>query len=324
MNSSDESNESDDSATPIEHMSLATPHLLHPSGLIYSGDSIARFDDGGAFVIASTLRTIPRVPLAEGELPELLETLYALQDGPTIVLPADIEIARRRIAPRPWLSIIPDPSPWRSAAPLLTLGFQYGDVRIAEDDHRDTVFDKKTLMLYERDRELESAARRRLVEAGAREEPDFDARSRRLTMAKGKLAETITELVREGWRVDATGVRYRTPGATRATVRSGIDWFDLDLAVEYEGVAVPLPTLLDALRKRQSTVTLPDGSVGLLPVEWLSRLGPALAAGSAHADVRARARATRKQQGGVGWGCALALQRRQPWNPARVNKAAVR
>jgi superfamily II DNA or RNA helicase len=282
------------SPAPSETMPLAAPKVLHPAGLLYIDDTLARFDHGGAFFIASTLRTIPRVPLAEGELPELLETLYELPEGSTIALPPDVEIAQQRIPPRPWLSVVPDPSPWRAAAPVLTLGFQYGDVRIAEDDHRDVVFDKKTLMRYERDPELERAARERLLDAGAREEPDFEVRSRRLTMAKGKLAELITELVREGWRVDATGVRYRTPGVTRASVSSGIDWFDLDLVVEYEGVAVPLPTLLDALRKRQSTVTLSDGSVGLLPVEWLSRLGPALAAGSAHANVT---RFTRSQVG---------------------------
>ncbi|HEY4133166.1 MAG TPA: DEAD/DEAH box helicase, partial [Gemmatimonadaceae bacterium] len=237
---------------------------------------------------------VPRVPLAEGELPELLETLYALPHGPTIALPPDVEIGRDRIAPRPWLSVATDPSPWRTTAPMLTLGFQYGDVRIAEDDTRDSIFDKNTLKLYDRDRDLERAARERLISAGAREEPDFEVRTRRLTMAKGKLAELITELVRDGWRVDATGVRYRTPGAARAAVRSGIDWFDLDLVIEYEGVEVPLPTLLDALRNKQSTVTLPDGSIGLLPMEWLSRLGPTLAAGSTQANAT---RFTRSQLG---------------------------
>ena len=45
-----------------------------------------------------------------------------------------------------------------------------------------------------------------------------------------------------------------------------------------------LPALLEALRKRETTVTLSDGSVGLLPTDWLSRLGPALAAGKAAAN----------------------------------------
>ena len=288
-------------ARGAETMPLSRPQMLHPAGVLALGDThtqshtLARFDHGGAFVIASTLRTVPRVPLAEGELPDLLETLYALPHGPPITLPADVSIGEQHAAPRPWVSITPDPTPWKQAAPVLTLGFQYGDARVQADHARDTVFDKTHLTLYRRDRDAERAARDRLVAAGAREEMDYTPRPARFTVAKNRLAALIVELVRDGWRVDASGVRYRMPGVARAAVRSGIDWFDLDLVVEYDGgVTAPLPALLDALRRRQTTVTLSDGSVGMLPVEWLSRLGPALAAGTATADVT---RFTRSQVG---------------------------
>lgn len=276
-----------------ETMPLTEPRLLHPAGLLYVGDTLARFDHGGAYLVAATLRNVPRIPLAEGELAELLGTIYALPRGPSISLPADISIDERDVAPRPWLSITPDPSPW-STGSILSLGFEYGGVRIPADYPQNAVFDKADLTLHRRHMDAEAAARERLTVAGARVEPSFPPAPPNLTVVRGKLAPLIAELVREGWRVEASGVRYRAPGAARAAVSSGIDWFDLDLTVDYDGATASLPALLTAIQRRETTVKLSDGSVGLLPVEWLSRLGPALVTGKASANVT---RFTRSQVG---------------------------
>lgn len=279
-----------------ETMSLGAPTLLHRSGLLYVGHTLARFDHGGAFDIAMTLRYAPRIPLAEGELAELLEVVYALPHPPLLTLPADVQLDEQQAVPRPWLSITNDPSPWKIATPILTLGFQYGAVRIPADHPRDAIFDRATVKLFRRDFEAEREARERLFAASARVHADVEreADPNRLTIARSRLAPLIVELVGEGWRVEASGVQYRAPGAARAMVRSGIDWFDLDMVVDYDGATAPLPALLDALRKREPTVRLSDGSIGLVPVEWLARLGPALAAGSTQSGIT---RFTRSQIG---------------------------
>jgi len=59
-----------------------------------------------------------------------------------------------------------------------------------------------------------------------------------------------------------------------------VDWFDLDGAVEYGDLTASLSAVLDARRSGESLVELSDGSYGLLPVEWLNRLGPLLAGGT--------------------------------------------
>src|SRR5205823_3598075 len=64
-----------------------------------------------------------------------------------------------------------------------------------------------------------------------------------------------------------------------ATVRSGIDWFDLEGGVSYGGVEVPLADLLEAHRRGDESIELEDGSRALLPTEWLSRLGAVAAGG---------------------------------------------
>ena len=52
-------------------------------------------------------------------------------------------------------------------------------------------------------------------------------------------------------------------------MRSGIDWFELDGGSTSATSKSPLPELLEARRAATTTVTLGDGSVGMLPEEWL-------------------------------------------------------
>jgi superfamily II DNA or RNA helicase len=267
-----------------EALALDAPRILHPAGVLLVGDTLARFDHGGAYLTAATLRNFPRIPLVDNELGELLDTLYALPDPPPIDLPADVAIGEQNVPPKPALSVTYDPTPWGGAVPRLALGFEYGSSRIPENYGRSIIFDRDAMALHRRDRDMERAAKSRLLAGGAKSDLEAPPGTHRYSIARSSLAPLIAELVREGWRVEASGVRYRAPGAAQAVVRSGIDWFDLDLSVDYGGATASLPALLEALRKRETTVTLSDGSVGLLPTDWLSRLGPALAAGKTSAN----------------------------------------
>ena len=89
-------------------------------------------------------------------------------------------------------------------------------------------------------------------------------------------------LVAEGWHVEAEGRVYRRPGAWSLGVRSGVDWLDLEGAVDFGGLVAPLPAVLEALRRGATTVVLDDGSLGLLPEEWLAQHGIVLRLGAAH------------------------------------------
>ena len=73
-------------------------------------------------------------------------------------------------------------------------------------------------------------------------------------------------------------------GASTLGVRSGIDWFELHGALDFGGVAAPLPAVLAAARKGEAFVRLDDGSLGLLPDEWLARSLRIAALGEPHDD----------------------------------------
>ena len=88
-------------------------------------------------------------------------------------------------------------------------------------------------------------------------------------------------LVEAGWHIEAEGKVFRRPGQFRMEVSSGVDWFELHGDVEYGETKARLPQLLEALRRGDKMVRLDDGTYGVLPEEWLSRIGMLAGMGTA-------------------------------------------
>jgi SNF2 family DNA or RNA helicase len=60
---------------------------------------------------------------------------------------------------------------------------------------------------------------------------------------------------------------------TKITGSSGIDWFDLKVEVGFGDLKVSLKDLKNALINQQDYILLSDGSLGLIPEEWIKKLG---------------------------------------------------
>ena len=262
-----------------EEMLLAEPAMLHSEGLLFARGSFARFEHGGAFSLVPLFREQSSVHVPERELPALLASLYSLPRRPQLELPPDTRVTEVRTPPRPGVMILPDPHPWRQTHHRLAPFFLYGAVRINGDGADASLFDRDTLTVRHRDLAHERASRERLAALGAREEWSYGERAKHLTIHANKLTALIVDLVGAGWRVEAEGAAYRTAGQTRASVRSGIDWFELDAGVRFGDIEVSLQELLAAKRAGRATIDLSDGSQGVIPVEWLARLGPLAAGG---------------------------------------------
>jgi superfamily II DNA or RNA helicase len=264
-----------------DEMSLAEPLVLHTSGILLARGAFARFDHSGAFAFVPLLREASSLRLTANELPDFLGVLYGLPRLPPIESTSESAVTVVDEQPVPFLTVADGVATWGRGANWLRLSFRYGSVVIDGALANPTVFDPASLTVYRRDRAAEAAAEARLVEVGAKKEWDYTKRQHGLALNRTKLLPAVTALVRDGWHVEAEGAAYRAPTGTRAAVRSshGIDWFELDARVRYGDEEVQLPVMLDALAKGQSTITLSDGSVGLLPTEWLARLRPLAATG---------------------------------------------
>jgi superfamily II DNA or RNA helicase len=256
-----------------ERMELSAPRLLVAGGLVFTDDRVARLDDGGIFAWIAHLREHRSLRVPQPQAAAFLESLLRLPRVPRIELPEELRYEEVSLAPQPRLRIRAAPSHWGSQRLRASLGFNYGGARVAAGQEQAGVFDAAQRRFLIRDRAAEGAAAARLrqlgfgerpVRAGERWRPAFDLPARDLPRAIG-------QLVRDGWHVEADGRLYRQPGSFNIEVTSGVDWFELHGSVAFGSAVVPLPELLAAVRRRESTVVLGDGSFGVLPEEWLRR-----------------------------------------------------
>src|SRR5262245_12780258 len=213
-----------------EEMSLSEPEILHSAGVLLARGSLARLEHGGAFPFISVFRATPEVGVNEQDLPSFLESFYSLPRRPAIALPEGATVAEVRQQPRPGVVIHSDPTPWRETHHRLEVFFVYGSRRLTARDENGaapSIFDRETLTVHHRDPAAEAAAIAHLYELGAKEEWSYTTRTQVLTVHRNKLGRMVADLTGAGWRVEANGVAFRVAGDLRASVRSGIDWFEL-------------------------------------------------------------------------------------------------
>jgi SNF2 family DNA or RNA helicase len=124
-----------------------------------------------------------------------------------------------------------------------------------------------------------------LTDLGFSRRWDFGFARHALSIPPAQLPHVVRALTAEGWRVEAEGRAFRPAQSMRSEVRSGIDWFELHGIVEFgEGLTAPLPRLLEAVRQGKTTITLDDGSEGMVPEEWLRRFAGIASAGEESGD----------------------------------------
>ena len=154
--------------------------------------------------------------------------------------------------------------------------FDYGDTplgRVGDADPVQPVVDTPGRRVFVRDAQKEAEAIARLYALGARMAFDYKSRQEQWGIAASKMPKLVATLVKDGWKVEAEGKLYRQPGEFKIEVTSGIDWFELHGKVRFGDQTVSLPKLLAALRRGEQMITLDDGTLGMLPDDWLKKYG---------------------------------------------------
>jgi len=266
-----------------QRMDIADAVLLTQGGLVFTGQCVAPLAENTPFEWISYFRKAGRIEAPEEEKEELLATLLCSPGLPALDAPEELRFEEVTVQPRPSLRI-PAARPGTGVGAKLRaeLWFDYEGRMARGTEQTRGFYDAATRRLLRRDSLAEAAAASLLDELGLKyrsatywdPEPGWE-------LAPTKLPRTVKALLEAGWHLEAEGKIFRRPGAFKINVSSGVDWFELHGAVEYGSTTAKLPALLEAVRRGDNMVRLDDGAYGMLPDEWLRRIGLVAGMGAA-------------------------------------------
>ena len=256
-----------------ERMLLADPLLLVSGGLVFTADTVAPLDDGGAFPWIVTFRTRGSLEIPAADRDALLQQMLSLPRAPHLELPDDLKVEEVKVTPQPRLRVRKSTERYENQL-VGELSFDYGGIVVPHDEPGRGIYQKAEGRLLLRDVDAERDARAKLNSLGFRRpQMYYGEQSNELQVAPQQLPNVIRKLTNDGWYVEADGKLYRQPGTVNISVASGIDWFELHGGADFGGQNVPLPKLLAAVRRGEKMIRLDDGTFGMLPEQWLNKYG---------------------------------------------------
>ena len=274
-------------------IALAEPALLVPGGLVFYSDRVARLDDDGVFDWITLLRERKTLSIPNADGDAFLAELLRCARRPQVELPDELKFEEVAPRPKPSLVVRPGPShPFRQPRLVGKLIFDYEGQKIPFEQRGSSVYQQERRRVIRRDLGFEAAARKRMAQLGFRSAGhylDSDAE-----LYGEQLPKVVHALTADGWQVEAQGKIYRTAGTLKMEIKSGVDWFELDGTASFGDAKVSVPRLLRAIKQGESWIKLDDGSLGILPEEWLKKYGLLAGLGTVEAE---HLRFTRPQAG---------------------------
>ena len=257
-----------------ESLELADVPLVISGGFVVTSDSIALLRDFGAPEWMRMLATGGPLIIPENDQHDFVDRLLDIPSLPRLDLPKELQLEEVRTRPAPMLRISAPPmTRWRNDSLNAEVIFEYLGTPVSGSSARWAVVQRESNRCIIRDRATESACWEKLRQVGFRRRLGDLKQTVNVEIARRDLGRAVRELVETGWNVFADGSRVRQAGGLRFRVSTDVDWFDVHTDVDFEGRSVSFPELLRALERGDSTVRLDDGSLGILPEEWLEQIG---------------------------------------------------
>ncbi|MBI4605395.1 MAG: DEAD/DEAH box helicase [Planctomycetes bacterium] len=261
------------------------PWLLMAGGWVIWDLRIAPMEDHGAFHWLHFLRRQGPLRVPRGQEQELVERLWKLPRRLPVLWPEELKLQELRFEPRPCLRIERSRGDPRVPPRLRArLRFLYDDRLVEYEAPENAIPEPAARRLIVRDAATEDAFRQVLMTQGLRAPPGELVRELvfhplDLELLPEELPPVVRNLTADGWQVEAEGKRYRKSSRFHLHVTSGTDWFNLEVDARFGEQTVPLPKLLEAVRRGSGYVRLGDGTFGILPETWLNQYYFLLAAG---------------------------------------------
>jgi superfamily II DNA or RNA helicase len=256
-----------------EAMSLSAATLLLPGGLALIDNKLSTFEDFGAFEwIEAVMENGLEVPT--GEEQNLVDRLLDMPALPVLDLPPDLRLEEVRCQPVPMVSLrSPKLKGWKHDRLKGGVQFEYDGAGVPGSSTQWAIVQRDKGRCILRDRDFEANAWTQLQNNGFRRLLDRLRGDSDVEIAVGDLGRAVRKLAEEGWQVRADGNPVRQPKPMAFRVTSGVDWFELSAKVDFDGRTASFPELLSALARGDSTIRLDDGSLGIVPEEWLKQYG---------------------------------------------------
>ena len=259
-----------------DRMDLAEPMALLPGLVVQGVGKIGRFEDAGLFLWVMRIRHEKEMAFSDSAQQDaMLEKILVDSQVPASELIESETLKLREVndVPQPCLTLRTPRQNWGTDRLIAELGFDYSGAYVPIIRAGNIAVRTDLNLVVHRQIALEQAAGIQLYELGFKDAKDHLLDPGSLELPAKRVPQVTKELVQAGWRVEAEGKLIRQAGEFKLAVTTGIDWFELGGQVDFGGQSVPLPDLLAAARRGETMVTLDDGSMGMLPEDWLKKYG---------------------------------------------------
>jgi superfamily II DNA or RNA helicase len=260
----------------LDRMDLAEPMVLQPGLVVQGVGKIARFDDAGLFLWVMRMRHEKEMAFSDSAQQDaMLEKILvdSLIPASELIESETLKLREVNDVPQPCLTLRTPRQNWGTDRLIAELGFDYSGAYIPIIRPGNIAVRTDLNLIVQRQIALEQAAGIQLYELGFKDAKDHLLDPGSLEIPAKRVPQVTKELVLAGWRVEAEGKLIRQAGEFKLAVTTGIDWFELGGQVDFGGQTVPLPDLLAAARRGETMVSLGDGSMGMLPEDWLKKYG---------------------------------------------------
>ena len=265
-----------DARGSADRMDLAEPMALLPGLVVQGVGKIGRFEDAGLFLWVMRIRHEKEMAFSDSSQQDaMLEKILVDSQVPASELIESETLKLREVndVPQPCLTLRTPRQNWGTDRLIAELGFDYSGAYVPIIRPGNVAVRTDLNLVVQRQVALEQAAGIQLYELGFKDAKDHLLDPGSLELPAKRVPQVTKELVQAGWRVEAEGKLIRQAGEFKLAVTTGIDWFELGGQVDFGGQSVPLPDLLAAARRGETMVTLDDGSMGMLPEDWLKKYG---------------------------------------------------
>ena len=255
----------DDQEVPLRSTAL----VLEDGFAFFKTGIVTPLDHHGAFPWLAYFKNRGAIRAGEGDAAVLMEALLKTPALPPVTV-GEIEgvTIADPIAPRPRLIVRRPMLAGEPARLACELSFRYSEQEISAAAKGSGRRREDGTFLI-RDRQLEVRALDLLRQAGC--VVQIEGGAPRIRLEPSRLPECVTRLLDEDWLVEADGRLQRPASDFKLSIKSGIDWFDLRGEVHFGDEQIDLSELLQSLKRGERTVRLGDGSVGIMPQDWLRR-----------------------------------------------------